>query len=158
MSAFPAGLRFKVVDIVEQGGLAASGAVAWELLCPEPVAGAQPAGAMETALEFSVGSDSLLLAGTVSGAWSVTCSRCLAPHAAAFSAAVEETYPTDAEEVDASEAFREAALLEVPQRSLCRPDCKGLCAMCGKNLNEAPCACVPEKGSPFEVLKRLKEQ
>lgn len=164
MSTAPGALRFKVADIVEQGGLTASGPVAWEVICKEPVSGAAPSGPMQTALEFSVGSDSLLLTGTVSGAWDVTCGRCLSPHAAPFTAPVEETYPTDAEEVDASEAFREAALLELPQRSLCRPDCRGLCAKCGKNLNEAACACVPEsgaapgKGSPFEVLKRLKEQ
>ncbi|MBI5597969.1 MAG: DUF177 domain-containing protein [Elusimicrobia bacterium] len=157
MSALPADLRFKVADIVEQGGFAAAGPVAWEALNKEPVPGAVPAGPLEAALEFSVGTDALLLSGSVSGAWAVVCSRCLVPHAAAYSAAVEETFPTDAEEIDASGAFREAALLEVPQRSLCRPDCRGLCPTCGKNLNEAPCGCVPEKGSPFEVLKRLKE-
>jgi uncharacterized protein len=40
-------------------------------------------------------------------------------------------------------------------RSLCRPDCRGLCIECGKNLNEGPCDCVVE--SIDSRLAELKE-
>jgi DUF177 domain-containing protein len=33
---------------------------------------------------------------------------------------------------------RDAVALELPDKILCRPDCAGLCPMCGKNLNEEP--------------------
>ena len=36
---------------------------------------------------------------------------------------------------------REALILEIPIKLLCRADCKGVCTKCGANLNSADCAC-----------------
>ena len=33
---------------------------------------------------------------------------------------------------------RDAIALELPEKILCRPDCAGLCPVCGKNLNDEP--------------------
>jgi uncharacterized protein len=33
---------------------------------------------------------------------------------------------------------RDAIALELPDQILCRPDCAGLCPVCGRNLNEEP--------------------
>jgi uncharacterized protein len=33
---------------------------------------------------------------------------------------------------------RDAVALALPDKILCRPDCAGLCAVCGKNLNDEP--------------------
>src|SRR5258706_2647030 len=38
--------------------------------------------------------------------------------------------------VDLTGNMREDIILELPQRALCRPDCRGLCAECGQDLNE----------------------
>jgi uncharacterized protein len=40
------------------------------------------------------------------------------------------------------DVVREQVLLSLPDRSLCRDDCKGICARCGGNLNETACNCV----------------
>ena len=32
-------------------------------------------------------------------------------------------------------------LLNWPMKILCRPDCKGVCPVCGKNLNDGECGC-----------------
>ena len=40
--------------------------------------------------------------------------------------------------IDLSERIIEAIVIEVPQKVLCKPDCKGLCPYCGINLNEHP--------------------
>ena len=40
------------------------------------------------------------------------------------------------------DVVREQVLLSLPDRSLCRDDCKGICAQCGGNLNETACNCV----------------
>lgn len=46
-------------------------------------------------------------------------------------------------------------LLELPYKSLCREDCRGLCPLCGKDLNEGLCGCQPETGDPrLQVLKQ----
>ena len=39
------------------------------------------------------------------------------------------------------DVVREQVLLTLPGRTLCQEDCKGLCAHCGENLNEASCHC-----------------
>jgi uncharacterized protein len=44
--------------------------------------------------------------------------------------------------VDLGEAIREYALLELPMRPLCKPDCKGLCPHCGIDLNVEQCNCA----------------
>ena len=55
--------------------------------------------------------------------------------------------------------IREALILEVPVVMLCRPDCKGLCPHCGKDLNEGPCSCSISTGDPrWEALRGSKEQ
>ena len=41
--------------------------------------------------------------------------------------------------IDLAPLVREYMLLEVPIRPLCRPDCKGLCIICGADLNTEPC-------------------
>ena len=45
----------------------------------------------------------------------------------------------------------------LPIRRLCRADCKGLCPVCGLNLNKASCDCTIESDeaarNPFAVLK-----
>jgi uncharacterized protein len=40
------------------------------------------------------------------------------------------------------DVVREQVLLSLPGRTLCKEDCKGLCAQCGQNLNLAPCHCI----------------
>jgi uncharacterized protein len=39
------------------------------------------------------------------------------------------------------DVLREQVLLTLPVRTLCRPDCKGLCPRCGRNLNDEGCNC-----------------
>jgi uncharacterized protein len=43
------------------------------------------------------------------------------------------------------DVLREQVLLSLPVRTLCKPDCKGLCPHCGANRNLQPCSC--EKGT-----------
>ncbi|MEO7398254.1 MAG: hypothetical protein ABIW84_06800 [Ilumatobacteraceae bacterium] len=42
---------------------------------------------------------------------------------------------------------------------LCRPDCAGLCPLCGVDLNSATCTCVvADVASPFDVLDQLRDR
>jgi uncharacterized protein len=61
------------------------------------------------------------------------------------------------EEIHLSEVACEQIFLEIPYQPICREDCKGLCPICGKELNLSPCECVKEEfSSGFSVLKKLK--
>jgi len=42
-------------------------------------------------------------------------------------------------QIDLSPILYEAFSLELPLTALCRPDCQGLCPVCGANLNLHPC-------------------
>jgi uncharacterized protein len=46
------------------------------------------------------------------------------------------------------DVLREQVLLTLPARTLCRPDCKGLCPRCGRNLNEGACSCEATTADP----------
>ena len=43
--------------------------------------------------------------------------------------------------VDISELVRDTLIISQPIKNLCKIDCKGLCPVCGKNLNEGDCGC-----------------
>jgi uncharacterized protein len=49
-----------------------------------------------------------------------------------------QTEYLDADNLDVSAWARDAIALALPEKILCRPDCAGLCAQCGKNLNDEP--------------------
>ena len=67
------------------------------------------------------------------------------------------TYDPNARELDLRAAVRESWLLVAPAYAQCRDDCKGLCAICGRNLNEGACECVPvTKDSRWDALLPLK--
>lgn len=63
----------------------------------------------------------------------------------------------DGEAIDVDEIVREQILLAVPDRVLCREDCKGICSTCGKDLNEGSCDCESSDIDPrWAALKELK--
>ena len=51
--------------------------------------------------------------------------------------------PEDAH-IDLEPLVREYLLIEIPISPLCRPDCKGLCSVCGTDLNEGVCEHQPQ--------------
>ena len=60
------------------------------------------------------------------------------------------------ETLDLSELMREQFYLALPMKPLCRPDCKGLCPVCGINRNRETCTCQTEWTDPrLDALKRL---
>ncbi len=44
----------------------------------------------------------------------------------------------EGDRLDVSGWARDAVVLALPEKILCRPDCAGLCPACGKNLNDEP--------------------
>ena len=59
--------------------------------------------------------------------------------------------------IDLDPIVREQVLLALPMHAACREDCRGLCGMCGQNLNEAACGCESRRVDPrLAVLKDIK--
>ena len=59
--------------------------------------------------------------------------------------------------LDVGELARTVFYLEMPSRVLCKDDCRGLCPICGCDLNESTCSCTQDvfarKG--LSALKKL---
>lgn len=57
--------------------------------------------------------------------------------------------------LDLDELVTEDIFLSLPSKYLCKDDCKGLCQMCGQNLNEGSCSCTKPIDPRLEVLRQL---
>ena len=57
------------------------------------------------------------------------------------------------------DVLREQVLLALPVRTLCKPDCEGICPRCGANRNTHPCSCESGPSNPkWEALTRLRDR
>ncbi len=62
--------------------------------------------------------------------------------------------PFDA--VDLGDVVREQIYLSLPMQSICKESCRGLCPVCGANLNETSCLCRKTESPPAFSKLRLK--
>jgi uncharacterized protein len=100
------------------------------------------------------------------------CMRCLghaevAPHitarefhdpAAAPADELRSDYVAD-DQLDLSVWAREAIANELPEQILCRPECAGLCPICGKDLNVEPHEHAEQRLDPrWAALEQLRDQ
>jgi uncharacterized protein len=128
--------------------------------------------------KVSRAADKFLVHGTIRGGIRIRCDRCLEP----FHRELESQFHVylvvpreraDQEEIelldedmevdfirgdtiDLSDIVREQIYLSLPMRAICRESCRGLCPVCGLNLNESSCMCRKAEGHPAFSKLRLK--
>jgi uncharacterized protein len=61
------------------------------------------------------------------------------------------------EQLDLGRWAHDAAVLAIPTQFLCRPDCAGLCPVCGESLNDADSAEHEHESAPDPRWAKLKE-
>jgi uncharacterized protein len=112
--------------------------------------------------------DGIVVLSHLQVAWHDTCRRCLVDINERVDARVQELYqvavtaddafPIVGEQIDLTQMVRESILLELPLAPLCRADCAGICASCGANRNEQPCACdntvADERWAALDALRQ----
>ena len=119
------------------------------------------------ALRLESLSDGIVVDGELRAPWSDSCRRCLAPATGEAVSAVHELYqqtatdpdafPIEGEQIDLEPMVRENVLLDAPLAALCRPDCAGLCPVCGIDRNVATCDCSITSLDPrWDALSQLK--
>lgn len=59
----------------------------------------------------------------------------------------DDRYFYQGDHIELAPMLREHIILASPMQPLCRENCAGLCARCGKDLNEGPCQCPAEAPS-----------
>jgi uncharacterized protein len=119
------------------------------------------------------------LRGNFAGKFQVPCARCVEPVEIPLEAAFDLIFrpaEADSEPLERSitapeteigyyqedsllleDVLREQVLLSLPVRTLCKPDCKGLCPRCGENRNSTACTCDEGPADPrWEALSGLR--
>jgi len=107
----------------------------------------------------------LLVWGTFVTLVGAVCSRCLGDFDQELSVNFNEEFLLQREEgafiideyrqIDLSEVTRQYTVLAEPMKPLCREDCAGLCAQCGRNLNPGLCDCKKEIDPRLATLASL---
>ena len=117
--------------------------------------------------------------GSADGHVAAQCARCLTPVDTPVHAEFAEQYyatvpvehgvalvepPLDAKtigsdfKVDLVPLLREELILVTPVASLCRPDCAGLCPVCGDDLNVRPHAHADAIDQRWTALQQLRDK
>lgn len=86
--------------------------------------------------------EEVIVLGEVRARIRMSCSRCLNDFESAVTNTIDIVTPLRQESIDISDELRQAILLALPLKPLCRAECRGLCTRCGSNMNQAACSCV----------------
>ena len=92
---------------------------------------------------------------------STKCARCLKPLLFPVVTDAEETVGEEGAELEGTilnvdNIVKNNIGVELPIKFLCKDDCKGICSICGVNLNITECNCKHEQiDERFAVLKKL---
>lgn len=119
--------------------------------------------------------DEIDIRGRLTTVMEVICARCLDPVEQPVDVSFELVYrpitsitrgdefqvPRGEEEIGfyregrvlLEDVAKEQVLLSLPMKIICRTDCRGLCPVCGTNLNHEACDCVQPTDSRWEKLK-----
>ena len=119
---------------------------------------------------------SLTLEAQVSGRMITECARCLEEVEADVEFSVHELLSQreegaeedediilfDGYEIELDDIIADHFLMNISGRYLCSEDCKGLCSVCGQNLNHGECSCDNEYIDPrwqalADIMNQTKE-
>ena len=112
----------------------------------------------------------MMLSADVKVSYSTVCARCVEPVSNVLEISFEKDIASSGDvseenddyiiiedkKLDLLPSVEEEIMLEMPSRTLCKEDCRGLCQKCGKNLNEGDCDCCKKEVDPrLAIIKTL---
>jgi uncharacterized protein len=131
-------------------------------------------------ISAALSGDKVIISGNLDISASAICSRCLEPFEYHYSYDINEAFTVlkvpsgeKAAQMLAAETanlltvtgdylyldeyIRQIIILAQDYRMLCNPDCKGICAGCGTDLNKSSCLCSKDNHLVDARLLKLKE-
>jgi DUF177 domain-containing protein len=133
---------------------------------------------LRVSAKISKAVDKFLIKGSMRGGIRIRCDRCLEPFHREMQSQfhvylavpregadqeeielLDEDMEVDfirGDTIDLSDIVREQIYLSLPLKSICKESCRGLCPVCGANLNERPCLCRKTEGHPVFSNLKLK--
>jgi uncharacterized protein len=138
----------------------------------------KPLSPVKASLHVDKFSSEVLIAGEVKAFLELQCSRCLKLFPRDTEIEVNAVYhPLDdlkgeerhevkddeldmgfysGDELDIQELVKEQIILSIPIKPLCSESCRGICPICGTDLNADTCSCREKSTDPrLAVLKKL---
>ncbi len=133
---------------------------------------------LEITLDVFNTGKSLVLNGRIRGDAELVCSRCLEEYPFHLDTSFEEQFCHvsdvrlledegqkteemhiyDGNRIKLDDIITENIVLGIPMKLVCRENCRGLCAVCGANLNKDECGCKTDDIDPrLSALKRYFE-
>lgn len=121
-----------------------------------------------------IGGGVIRYSGTMDTEVRMACSRCMKETDLPLHTQMEQRFTSDRQQesymdddievyqndtIDLTELLTAEINLAIPMKVLCKEDCKGLCPICGKDLNEGPCDCQDDNIDPrWDALKSLLQK
>lgn len=111
-----------------------------------------------------------ILKGELSTVLSLSCDRCLKKFDYPIHAKFDREFSSEKDNqedeednikisnsiLDLTDVVAETIYLELPMKHLCHDECKGICVVCGQDLNEKACGCSNDNIDPrLESLKDI---
>jgi uncharacterized protein len=160
-------MRFDVSDLRKRAGTRVTRKVTVAPDALADIADVSVVKPLEAEIEAWSTGEGVVVKVAAIGEAELQCSRCLESYRMPVNLVVEQEFRDDvrnddADEddeddalpfpadglIDIAELVREAFLLEMPMKPLCSPDCRGLCPVCGQNLNRGTCNCSTDTFDP----------
>ncbi|MFA7467076.1 MAG: DUF177 domain-containing protein [Desulfotomaculaceae bacterium] len=126
---------------------------------------------VEYRLSLTNADDAIVIDGMINVDLLVQCNRCLDSFVYPMEAHFQETYcdsnfsqpggkqpdwvPFSGDQIDIAPEVTQTILVNLPMRFICRADCRGLCSVCGADLNNNQCQCTRDELDPR--LAKLKD-
>ena len=146
---------------------------------PLSLEGIKLLGPLRVDLKVTNAGERVVVEGDLSGEMELDCTRCAEPFVYPFKVRVEEYFVPEGsdeaeipgarelgdvfifedERIPLDDLLRQEILASLPIQIRCKPNCKGLCAGCGADLNHEACSCPSEDNEArWAGLHALKQK
>ncbi len=152
---------FSISDIHNVDGLSLKGTLSAEFLSTNQELSKICKDEIDYNLQIIEISENILVTGEISTTISENCTKCLE----SFKQPIKNNninllIEKPEKEVDLSELLRDELTYLFPIYPICCESCKGLCSLCGGNLNNKNCKCIlevfeTEEKNPWDALENL---
>jgi uncharacterized protein len=130
---------------------------------------------IQVSLDVTRNENEILLRGRASVTAVLECARCLEEYSFPVQSGLEVwcilgsgkgdhdperdnviEVPDSAKYIDLTDHLRSELVVVIPLKPLCKQSCKGLCPLCGVNLNHEHCSCHSEsRDARWDALKKI---
>lgn len=147
-------MRINIADIINvQGATKAIDLTKPDMVIPGDFYSMELCEPIRLTGELESDNGNIHLTGVLTAKVKVVCDRCMCDSIYNIESEVTESFgsvipgmigqiePINQSTIDLDSILEETLLLSLPMKAICDPNCKGMCTVCGQNLNKQSCDC-----------------